>query len=73
MFVGKKPVGSNFENVVDHYIERGCQSDLPNDLADLVKQSEWTEITLNETNYGIAGKTQNYCLFKRKFNKLKVV
>ena len=34
---GTKPYGSSFENVVDHYIERGCQSDLPKYLKDKVK------------------------------------
>ena len=34
---GVTPYGSNFNNVVDHYIERGCQSDLPKYLKDKVK------------------------------------
>ena len=33
---GVTPYGSNFNNVVDYYIERGCQSDLPKYLKDKV-------------------------------------
>jgi len=50
-----KPYGSSFENVVDHYIERGCQSDLPKWLQTKVIAETWTDKTLNEGNYGIKG------------------
>jgi len=50
-----KPVGSSFDRVVDHYIERGCQSDLPKWLREKVSKETWTDQPLNEGNYGIHG------------------
>merc|ERR1711935_691200 len=44
---------NTFNNIVDYYIERGCQNDMPKYFPVAQSKDTWSEVTLNELNFGI--------------------
>jgi len=44
---------NTFDNIVDYYIERGCQNDMPKYFPTATSKDIWGDVTLNELNFGI--------------------